>query len=165
MCMNKVCSGPYVHTYTWVSTHPYVPGLGKFIVDPRCAMCILPEMFLGCCEPSLALDISMGRPPSLWSYCPQCTTDHPATVQIQLAANTLLCKYISVQIHLSVNLSSNAAHNTTLASCRKPNDPVGAQHWLENIANTGSQIKQGLYTVQSGNTVAGWFELEQSWHR
>ena len=124
--MNKVCSGPYVHTYTCVLT--LVPGLGKFVVDPRCAMCILPEMFLGCCEPSLALDISMGRPPSLWSYCPQCTTDHPDTVQIQLAANTLLCKYIPVQIHLSVNLSSNAAHNTTLASCRKPNDPVGAQH-------------------------------------
>ena len=122
----KVWSRPYIYTH---------------VVDP---MCILPEMFLGCCEPSLALDISMGRPPSLWSYCPQCTTDHPDTVQIQLAANTLLCKYISVQIHLSVNLSSNAAHNTTLASCRKPNDPVGAQHWLENIANTGSQIKQDL---------------------
>ena len=105
MCMNKVCSGPYVHTYTWVSTHPYVPGLGKFIVDPRCAMCILPEMFLGCCEPSLALDISMGRPPSLWSYCPQCTTDHPATVQIQLAANTLWYKYNWLQIHFCANTS------------------------------------------------------------
>ena len=144
MCMNKVCSGPYVHTYTCVSTH-ICSWAWKVCIGPYTYMCILPEMFLGCCEPSLALDISMGRPPSLWSYCPQCTTDHPATVQIQLAANTLLCKYISVQIHLSVNLSSNAAHNTTLASCRKPNDPVGAQHWLENIANnTGSQIQQGL---------------------
>ena len=142
-------------------------------MDPRCAMCILPEMFLGCCEPSLALDISMGRPPIplvLLSpmhyrspgYSANTTGCKYTLVHIQLAANTLLCKYISAQIHLSVNLSSNAAHNTTLASCRKPNDPVGAQHWLENIANTGSQIKQGLYTVQSGNTVAGWFELEQS---
>ena len=141
MCMNKVCSGPYVHTYIYMCTHTCS---WAWKVCSRPCVCILPEMFLGCCEPSLALDISMGRPPSLWSYCPQCTTDHPATVQIQLAANTLLCKYISVQIHLSVNLSSNAAHNTTLASCRKPNDPVGAQHWLENIANTGSQIQQGL---------------------
>ena len=104
MCMNKVCRRPWVHTYTCVSTH-ICSWAWKVCIGPYTYMCILPEMFLGCCEPSLALDISMGRPPSLWSYCPQCTTDHPDTVQIQLAANTLLCKYNWLQIHFCANTS------------------------------------------------------------
>ena len=156
MCMNKVCSGPYVHTYTWVSTHPYVPGLGKFIVDPRCAIVHTPRDVPGLLWTQPSVGHFHGPPPIplvLLSpmhyrspgYSANTTGCKYTLVQIQLAANTLLCKYISVQIHLSVNLSSNAAHNTTLASCRKPNDPVGAQHWLENIANnTGSQVQQGL---------------------
>ena len=65
------------------------------------------------------------RAPSLRSYCPQCTPDHPnITLQMQIQTHCKCkykCKYKSKY--------STPTHNTTLASCSKPNDPVPEQHW------------------------------------